>query len=343
MNKNEIHAVTGAFGYSGRYIATRLVEQGQTVVTLTNSVNRANPFGGKVRAFPLSFGEPDKLAAALAGVDVLYNTYWVRFNHRMFTHAQAVENTLALFEAARRAGVRRVVHVSITNPSEDSPLEYFSGKARLERALQESGLSHAILRPTVLFGREDILINNIAWALRRFPFFAVFGDGAYRLQPIHVDDLADLAVARRNAGGKCRHQRHRPGNIHLSRVGQSHRRSDWAAAPVGQCAAGNGLFARKIGRVVHARHVHHARRNSRVDGRTALCGHAAHRQNAIDGMDEEERRHIGVAICQRTGSPSRPADAVFSRIKCDRACRIADSCYHTTRLWRKTSRQTKTA
>ena len=195
MNKNEIHAVTGAFGYSGRYIAGRLLEQGRTVVTLTNSLNRANPFSGKVRAFPLSFGEPDKLAAALTGVDVLYNTYWVRFNHRLFTHAQAVANTLVLFDAARRAGVRRMVHMSITNPSEDSPLEYFSGKARLERALLDSGLSYAILRPTVLFGREDILINNIAWALRRFPFFAVFGDGSYRLQPIHVDDLADMAVA----------------------------------------------------------------------------------------------------------------------------------------------------
>jgi NADH dehydrogenase len=195
MNKNEIHAVTGAFGYSGRYIATRLLEQGRTVVTLTNSASRANPFGGRVRAFPLSFGEPDKLAAALSGVDVLYNTYWVRFNHRMFTHAQAVENTRALFDAARRAGVRRIVHVSIANAAEDSPLEYFSGKARLERALRETGLSHAILRPTVLFGREDILINNIAWALRRFPFFAVFGDGSYRLQPVHVDDLAELAVA----------------------------------------------------------------------------------------------------------------------------------------------------
>jgi NADH dehydrogenase len=195
MNKNEIHAVTGAFGYSGRYIAARLLEQGRTVVTLTNSVNRANAFGGRVRAVPLSFGEPDKLAAALAGVDVLYNTYWVRFNHRMFTHGQAVENTRVLFEAARRAGVRRVVHVSITNPSEDSPLEYFACKARLERSLRESRLSYAILRPTVLFGREDILINNIAWALRRFPFFAVFGDGSYRLQPVHVDDLAELAVA----------------------------------------------------------------------------------------------------------------------------------------------------
>lgn len=194
MAKNEIHAVTGAFGYSGRYLATRLLEQGRTVITLTNSLNRANPFGDRVRALPLAFAEPDRLAAALSGVDVLYNTYWVRFNHRTFTHAQAVANTLVLFAAARRAGVRRVVHVSITNPAEDSPLEYFSGKARLERALQESGLSHAILRPTVLFGREDILINNIAWALRRLPFFAVFGDGSYRLQPIHVDDLAEMAV-----------------------------------------------------------------------------------------------------------------------------------------------------
>jgi len=191
---NQLHAVTGAFGYSGRYLAARLLAQGRTVITLTNSLQPANPFGDQVRALPLSFDEPDRLAAALAGVDVLYNTYWVRFNHRLFTHAQAVANTLVLFEAARRAGVRRVVHVSITNPDEASPLEYFSGKARLERALQASGLSYAILRPTVLFGCEDILINNIAWALRRFPCFAIFGDGSYRLQPIHVDDLADLAA-----------------------------------------------------------------------------------------------------------------------------------------------------
>jgi nucleoside-diphosphate-sugar epimerase len=189
-----LHAVTGAFGYSGRYMAARLLERGRRVITLTNSLSRPNPFGDRVRAFPLAFDAPDRLRAALQGVEVLYNTYWVRFNHRDFTHAQAVQNTLTLFEAARAAGVRRIVHVSITNPGETSPLEYFAGKARLERALRESGLSYAILRPTVLFGREDILINNIAWALRRFPFFAVFGDGSYRLQPIHVDDLAGLAV-----------------------------------------------------------------------------------------------------------------------------------------------------
>ena len=125
---------------------------------------------------------------------VLYNTYWVRFNHRWFTHAQAVRNTLTLFQAAKEAGVQRIVHISITNPSEGSALEYFRGKAQLEAALKASGLSYAILRPTVLFGKEDILINNIAWMLRRFPVFGLCGDGAYRLQPIYVDDLAQLAA-----------------------------------------------------------------------------------------------------------------------------------------------------
>lgn len=188
------HAVTGAFGYSGKYVARRLLTAGRPVITLTNSADRANEFGGQILPHPFHFDRPDELARSLQGVEVLYNTYWVRFNHPLFHHADAVRNTLVLFDAARRAEVRRIVHVSITNPSENSPLEYFSGKAQLERALMESGLSYAILRPTVLFGKEDILINNIAWLLRRLPIFGVFGDGSYRLQPIYVDDLAALAV-----------------------------------------------------------------------------------------------------------------------------------------------------
>jgi NADH dehydrogenase len=195
MGEPELHVVTGAFGYSGRYIAARLLEAGCRVRTLTNSPERPNPFGGKIAAHPFNFDQPDKLVASLRGASVLYNTYWVRFNHGEFGFQAAVRNSLQLFEAAGAAGVRRVVHVSITNPAENSPLEYFRGKARLERALGESGLSHAILRPAVLFGGEDILVNNIAWALRRFPVYAVFGDGQYRLQPIYVEDFAELAVA----------------------------------------------------------------------------------------------------------------------------------------------------
>ena len=194
MSDTKTHAVTGAFGYSGKYITQRLLDRGETVITLTNSLSRANPFGNRIKAFPFDFERPDLMAEHLQGVSVLYNTYWVRFNHGLFKHADAVQNTLRLFEAAKKAGVQRIVHVSITNPSEDSPLEYFHGKATLEKSLVESGISHAILRPAVLFGKEDILINNIAWALRHLPVFGVFGDGKYRLQPIHVDDLARLAV-----------------------------------------------------------------------------------------------------------------------------------------------------
>jgi uncharacterized protein YbjT (DUF2867 family) len=192
--EKELHVVTGAFGYSGKYIAKRLLKAGHEVRTLTNSPHRPHPFGDRVEARPFDFDSVEKLAESLRGAKVLYNTYWVRFNHKTFKHSSAVDNTLALFEAAQAAGVERVVHTSITNPSEDSPLEYFSGKAVLEKGLRESGLSHAILRPAVLFGPEDILINNIAWALRRLPVFGVFGDGNYRLQPIFVDDYAKLCV-----------------------------------------------------------------------------------------------------------------------------------------------------
>lgn len=194
MSKNTTHAVTGAFGYSGKYIAHRLLAQGKQVVTLTNSVDRENMFHGRIPARPFHFDNPAQLAESLQGVSVLYNTYWVRFNHQTFKHADAVQNSIALFQAAKAAGVQRLVHVSITNPSLDSPLEYFQGKAVLEQALIDTGLSYAILRPTVLFGKEDILINNITWMLRKFPVFGLFGDGQYRVQPIYVDDLARLAV-----------------------------------------------------------------------------------------------------------------------------------------------------
>ena len=199
----ELHVVTGAYGYSGKYIASRLLAAGYQVRTLTQSTQRANSFGAQVEARPYAFDDPPRLVEALRTAQVLYNTYWVRFDTREFQHSAAVENTILLFRAAKEAGVKRVVHVSITNPSESSALGYFHGKARLERALAESGLPYTILRPAVLFGKEDILINNIAWTLRHLPVFGVFGDGEYRLQPIYVDDLAQLAVEQGQAQGNA--------------------------------------------------------------------------------------------------------------------------------------------
>lgn len=187
--------VTGAFDYTGGYIARRLLAEGRNVKTLTNHPARANLFDRQISVAALEFDDEQGLAHAMVGARVLFNTYWVRFEHSGATFTQAVANTQKLIRAAERAGVRRIVHVSIANPSLDSPLPYYRGKAEVEQAIRSSNLSYAILRPTVIYGPEDILINNIAWMLRRFPFFAVPGSGDYKLQPIFVEDFAELAVA----------------------------------------------------------------------------------------------------------------------------------------------------
>jgi uncharacterized protein YbjT (DUF2867 family) len=185
--------VTGAFSYTGKYITRHLLEKGAQVVTLTSHPDRPDPFGGRVKAFPLDFEQESRLVSVMTGAEVLVNTYWVRFDRGPVTQPGAVENTRTLVRAARAAGVRRIVHISVTNPSLDSHLPYFYGKAANEQSVMDSGLSYSILRPTLIFGQEDILINNIAWVLRRFPFFPQMGDGRYKLQPVFVDDLAGVA------------------------------------------------------------------------------------------------------------------------------------------------------
>ena len=186
-------AVTGSFSYSGKYITKRLLERGEDVITLTGHPDRPDPFNRQVKVYPLDFDEAG-MTGSLGGVDVLVNTYWVRFDKGDNTQPSAVENTRILINAAKAAGVKRIVHISIANPSADSTLPYYWGKAANEKTVIESGLSYAILRPTVLVGKEDILINNIAYLLRRFPFFLIPGDGTYGIQPVFVEDLADLAV-----------------------------------------------------------------------------------------------------------------------------------------------------
>lgn len=190
-----LNIVTGAFGFSGKYITRLLLDRGNRVRTLTNHPDTNSPFRSQIEVAPLDFTSQAALARSMEGASVLYNTYWVRFAYGRLDHGTAVENTKTLIRAAESAGVKRIVHVSITNPSRTSKLPYFRGKAELEEAIKSSSLSYAILRPAVLFGDEDILINNIAWLLRRFPLFAIPGDGEYRVQPIFVEDMAALAVA----------------------------------------------------------------------------------------------------------------------------------------------------
>ena len=186
--------VTGAFSYTGRYVARRLLDESVSVRTLTRNPDREGPFGDLVPAAPLDFSDQNGLCRTMRGAGVLYNTYWIRFGRGLTTFEQAVENSRVLFEAAVRAGVGRIVHFSVANASADSALPYFRGKGQVEEILQDMGIPYAIIRPTLVFGEGDLLLNNMAWALRRFPVFPVFGNGDYQVQPIYAEDLAALAV-----------------------------------------------------------------------------------------------------------------------------------------------------
>ena len=190
----DLAVVTGAFSYTGRYVTRRLLDQGVRVRTLTRSPDVEDPFGGRVEVAPLDFSDRDGMRQSMQGAGVFYNTYWIRYAHGPITFDLAVENTRPLFEAAERAGVGRIVHFSVTNPSSESGLPYFRGKAQVENMLKGLGVPYAIIRPTLVFGIGDLLLNNMAWALRRFPVFPVYGSGDYPVQPVYAEDLAAQAV-----------------------------------------------------------------------------------------------------------------------------------------------------
>jgi NADH dehydrogenase len=192
-SRDGFDVVTGAFSYSGAAIARELQAAGRQVRTLTGHPDRAKG-DHAIEVRPLDFDDPVGLADSLRGATTLYNTYWVRFPHGPIDHEAAVANSRTLFYAALHAGVQRIVHISITHPSISSPYPYFRGKAEVERVLAEVGISYGVLRPAILFGGDGVLLNNIAWLLRRLPVFAVGGRGDYRIRPIHVDDLARLSV-----------------------------------------------------------------------------------------------------------------------------------------------------
>ncbi|OLB82978.1 MAG: hypothetical protein AUI15_36855 [Actinobacteria bacterium 13_2_20CM_2_66_6] len=192
--QSRFDVVTGAFSFTGRFIAQRLLAADRRVRTLTNHPQRPGANEITAEVAPLQFTDRDALVASLRGADVLYNTYWLRFHHGRVRFGDAVANTRVLLGAARDAGVRKVVHISVSNPAADSELDYYAGKARAEQVVRESRLPWAIVRPTLVFGQGDILINNIAWLLRRLPIFGIPGRGDYRVQPVAAEDVAEIAT-----------------------------------------------------------------------------------------------------------------------------------------------------
>jgi uncharacterized protein YbjT (DUF2867 family) len=190
--RSGLDVVTGTFSYTGSYIAKRLLREGRRVRTLTR---RSRPEGVPqgVEVVPYRW-DRRSLVETLSGADTLYNTYWIRLARGQTTFDEAVGNSRLLFESAKQAGIHRIVHISITKADQAPYLPYFAGKSQVEAALKESGVSYTIVRPTVVYGREDVFINNMAWLLRHIPLFVIAGSGDYRVRPVHVDDVARICV-----------------------------------------------------------------------------------------------------------------------------------------------------
>lgn len=187
-------AVTGAFGFTGRALTRRLLDAGHSVVTLTRRSGAGDPLVSRITVAPFDTTRPAALAAALAGVDSLFNTYWMRFPRAGQTFEGAVARSAVLVAAAREAGVRRIVHVSVVNAAADAETPYVRAKAALESVVRSSGPEWVVVRPTLTYGAGDILINNLAWALRRLPVYGMPGLGRYTVQPVHVADVARICV-----------------------------------------------------------------------------------------------------------------------------------------------------
>ena len=192
MTAEKTAVVTGAYSFIGSAAARSLLARGYSVRSLTNRSVPVNDPGGPIETCPLQFEDASALVEAMRGAEVFVNTYWVRYPYVGTGFDRAIANSGVLLRAAREAGVRRIVHVSVSNPSLDSPLDYYRGKAEVEKLVQESGLSYGVVRPTLVVGPNDILVNNIAWLLRRFPVFAVPGSGEYRVQPVTLDDTGEI-------------------------------------------------------------------------------------------------------------------------------------------------------
>jgi NADH dehydrogenase len=245
--------VTGAFSYSGARIAERLLDSGRSVRTLTFHPHRPHPLRGRVQALAYSFDNQIALTENLEGVTTLYNTYWVRFDHGRTSFANAIANSRALFCAAKRAGVARIVHISIANPSLESTLAYYRGKALVELALAEAGVRYSIVRPTLVFGGDrDVLVNNIAWILRRMPIFAIPGNGSYRVQPVHVDDLARICQQAANIDGNTIMDAAGPNAMSFEELVSAIRRAVRARSPILHLpAAAMSIASRALGRLLN--------------------------------------------------------------------------------------------
>lgn len=191
-------AVVGATGFVGRHVVPHLVTQGHRVRALSRDGERRPDWGSEVEALDADVTTGAGLDDGLRGAEAVVHLVAIPREQggRTFeeVNVRGVERVLA---AARAAGVRRIVHLSVLGVSDDPRLAYLHSKWRGEQLVRESELEWVVLRPSLLFGEGDGFFNLVKVTLTWWSpgIVAIPGDGSTRFQPLSVDDLA-IAVER---------------------------------------------------------------------------------------------------------------------------------------------------
>lgn len=192
--------VTGAGGFVGSRVVTRLAGEGEPVRALARDLERAR------RRLPASnvdlargdTTKPETLDAACAGVDTIVHSAFITADRKQGPgvnyYATNVEGTANLVAAAKRAGVRRIVVVSGLGTKPAAPGSYMQGRYLAEQEVKQSGLGWSILGPSIQFGSGAAFFNGLADLIRQAPVVPMVGNGKRQFQPIWVEDVTTCLV-----------------------------------------------------------------------------------------------------------------------------------------------------
>lgn len=187
--------VLGGTGFIGRHICEKLVQAGHEVMVPTRKLENARLIQTLPRLQPIVCNVHDAaaLSAAVSGHDALINLVAILHGSEAEFERVHVSLPRSIVAACKAAGVARVVHISSLAASVDAPSRYLRSKGRGEQVWQDSGLDVCILRPSVVFGAGDRLLNVFAALQKIFPFVPLASAQA-QFQPVWVDDVAQAAL-----------------------------------------------------------------------------------------------------------------------------------------------------
>jgi uncharacterized protein YbjT (DUF2867 family) len=181
--------VFGGTGFVGRRVVRRLRESGARVRIVSRHRGQAEDDG--IEQIAADAHDERSVEAAIAGADGVVNAISLYVEHGSDTfHSVHVEAAAKIARAARRAEIRRLVHISGIGANTVSPSPYIRSRGEGEAAVQTAFPGAVIVRPAVMFASDDAFLTTILRLLRSLPAYPIFGDGRTRLQPVYADDAA---------------------------------------------------------------------------------------------------------------------------------------------------------